>query len=337
MTEPVLTKEGQRTLDSILNTRAPITRQEWKKRILRILSLLMNEQGCQEAGSELVIEAAEMTLGKASGPILYRMRDPNGFKKQFLERYYNLEAYYAGPYEVKRWDTMPSKPAKRPDRMKVIAFCASPRKGGNTDVLVDEALRGAKDSGAKGEKIMLQKLNLRFCIGCRKCKEPGFERICAQKDDMTDIYQKIKDSDAIIIGFPIYTWRECAQLATFLDRWDCFSKPKPAITSANVLTKEQGGKKFEYELPIFSPLLEPPRRALVIGTWGYANVDTYEDVMERIMTTLNQHNIETVEAISACGFVGMLRGLDDKGKAIITRFPNELEKAYQAGKSLVTG
>ena len=47
--------------------------------------------------------------------------------------------------------------------------------------------------------------------------------------------------------------------------------------------------------------------------------------------------IETVELLSACGFGGMLRGLDNERKGIILRFPKELEKAYQAGKSLVTG
>jgi len=60
MIQPVLTKEGQEVLDNILNMRLPILREGRKKKYYRNLSLLMNEQGCKEAGKELVIEAARM-------------------------------------------------------------------------------------------------------------------------------------------------------------------------------------------------------------------------------------------------------------------------------------
>ena len=69
---------------------------------------------------------------------------------------------------------------------------------------------------------MLQKIKLGYCIGCRKCKDKGYEGMCTVKDDMTPLYQKIMDADAVIIGFPIYTGRECAQLSTFMDRWGLF-------------------------------------------------------------------------------------------------------------------
>lgn len=313
MIEPVLTKEGQETLDTIISIRPSIMREGWKKKISRIISFLMNEQGGQEAGRGLVIEAAKIVTPKIFDPFFHMMEDRDKFRRLTIDAYVDMEAYDAVPKLVKRWKSTARKPAKRPEEMKVIAFCASPRKGGNTDVLIDEALRGVKDAGAKGEKIRLQSLKLGFCLGCRKCKEPGFERICAVKDDMSDIYQKIMDSDAIIIGFPVYTGRECAQLSTFFDRWDCF-------------------ERFEH-----SSILKPGRRAMVIGTWGYAYDDTYDEVMETVMMVLNLHKIETVEALSACGFAGMLHGFDDKKKAIISRYPKELEKAYQAGKSLVFG
>ena len=313
MIEPVLTKEGQKILYPILNMRPPILRERRKEKYFRILSLLMNERGVKEAGGELVMEAIGIVESKMFDPFFLMMEDPAKHKRLYSDTWVDIEAYNARPRQVRRWDTVPSKPAKRPEEMKVIAFCASPRKGGNTEVLIDEALRGAEDVGAKAEKIMLQNMNIGYCIGCRKCKEPDFESICAVKDDMSDIYQKIIDSDAIIIGFPIYTGRESAQLATFLDRWDCFAR---------------FGMKG---------MLEPGRRALVIGTWGAPYVDTFDHVIEWIITVINGHRVETVEAISACGFEGMLHGFDDKGKAIITKYPEELEKAYQAGKSLVTG
>ncbi|MFC2032484.1 flavodoxin family protein [Chloroflexota bacterium] len=337
MTELVLTKEGQENLDNILRTRAPITRQDWKRRILRVLSLLINEQGCKEAGKDMVIEAAEMVLGKSHSPIFPKLRDPDGYKKRFLARYYDINTYYAGPYELRRWDKLPGKPAKRPEEMKVLAICGSPRKGGNTEALIDEALRAASDAGAKVEKIRLQELNMKYCLGCRKCKEPGFEPICAIKDDMVEVFQKVLDADALIIGFPVYQWRESSQMATFIDRIESFHRTKPNLASSSASPEGQRGKEFQHVLSMYSTLIEPVKRALVIATWGYPYVDAYDDMMERVMTTLSQYNIETVEAISACGFLGILRGLDEDKKAIILRFPKEMEKAYRAGNSLVTG
>jgi multimeric flavodoxin WrbA len=129
---------------------------------------------------------------------------------------------------------------------------------------------------------------------------------------MTQIYQKTIDSDAIIIGFPIYTGRECAQLSTFMDRWDCF-------------------KRFK-----FGAMLRPGKVALVIGTWGYAYDDTYDHIIENIMVILKLHKVETVEALSACGFEGILHGLDEQSRGVIAKFPKELKKAYDAGMSLVS-
>ena len=312
MTEPVLTKEGQEALDKFLNMRAPITREERKGKISRTLSLLMNEQGCKEAGKELVIEAMRMTFTKGYDPFFHMIEDPAKFKKLSVDPRNDMDAYNAVPIQVRRWEYPDIKPTKRPDEMQVLAICASPRKGGNTDALMDEALRGATDAGATVEKIMLQKLKVNPCLACQRCKQPDFEGFCAQKDDMPGIIQKMIDSDAIILGFPIYSGRECAQLAAFFDRWYCFE-----------------GRKLEQ--------LEQTRRALVIGVWGYPYVDTYDFVISSIIDVLNLFRFITVEALSACGFEGMLHGLDENRKAIILRFPKELEKAYQAGKSLVAG
>ena len=307
MTELTLTKEGQEVLDEIVNTRPPIVRESRKQKYLRMLSFLMNEQGLKQADRGLVIEAITMVESKALDPIFLRWEDPAKFKRLLVDPRTDVEACYALPVEVKRWDCPPVPAGKRPEEMKVLAFCASPRKGGNTEVLIDEAIRGVQDAGAKVEKFVLQKMKIGYCIQCTQCNLPGFEGFCPQKDDLSDIYPKIVDSDAIIIGFPIYTARECAQLATFMDRWRCVGK------------------------------VEPSRRAMVIGTWGYPAIDTYDHMIERLISILHLHGFETVEALSACGFSGKLGGFDENRKAMVLRFPKELEKAYQAGKSLVTG
>ncbi len=307
MTELTLTKEGQEILNEIVNTRPLIIRESRKQKYLRMLSFLMNEQGLKQADRGLVIEAIRMIESKALDPVFMRWEDPAKFKRLLVDPATDVKACYTLPVEVKRWDRPPVPAGKRPEEMKVLAFCASPRKGGNTEVLMDEAIRGAQDAGAKVEKFMLQKMKIGYCIQCTQCNLPGFEGFCPQKDAMADIYPKIVDSDAIIIGFPIYMSRENAQLATFMDRWRCVSN------------------------------VEPTRRAMVIGTWGYPATDTYDHKIENIISILYRNGFETVEALSACGFSGKLGGFDEKRKAMVLRFPKELEKAYQAGKSLVMG
>jgi multimeric flavodoxin WrbA len=311
MMEPVLTEEAQEIWDTVLSISLSFKRETTKGKYIRILSLLMQEQDVKEAGKELVIEAIRMVEGKRfDNHVFRRIEDPATYKRLVIDPKTDLDAYFALPIQVKRWDIPSSKPTKSPKEMKVIAVNGSPRRGGNGDVLIDEALRGAEDAGASVEKIMLQKIKLNFCISCYKCEQPGWAGFCSQKDDVNGVFQKMAYSDAIIIGFPVYMGRESGQLCIFFDRWYCLS----------------GGK------------LGAGKRGMVIGTYGSPFVDSfYDSVIEKVMFILVNFGIEPIEVLSACGFVGVLGGLDDKGKAMILRFPKELEKAYQAGKSLVTG
>ncbi len=100
--------------------------------------------------------------------------------------------------------------------MKVLGIMGSPRVGGNSDILLDEALAGAKNTGADIEKIILNKLKISGCHDCKKCNETG---ICVIKDDMPGIHKKILESDAIIHSCPVYFWAMTAQMKAYLDRW----------------------------------------------------------------------------------------------------------------------
>ena len=109
--------------------------------------------------------------------------------------------------------------------MKIFAVVGSPRKNGNTDILVDEVLRGAKDVGASTEKIFINDLNIKPCqASCSDyCKKEGSCRI---QDDMSGLYDRLYDSDVIILGTPVYWWGPSAQLKAFIDRWYAFSHPE---------------------------------------------------------------------------------------------------------------
>ena len=173
MTEPVLTKEGQEILDEMLNKRPPIMRKSRNEKYLRSLGLLMNERGLKQADRELAIEAVKMVESKGIEPTFMMWEDPTKFKRLLVDPQNDLEAYFALPIQVKRWERPPVPPTKPPEGMKVLAFYTSPRKNGNTDVLIDEAVRGVEDAGAKVEKFMLPKMKINYCVGCRRCREKG--------------------------------------------------------------------------------------------------------------------------------------------------------------------
>jgi multimeric flavodoxin WrbA len=103
--------------------------------------------------------------------------------------------------------------------MKVLGVLGSPRVGGNSDILLDQALAGAKDAGAEVEKIILSQKKISGCMDCKKCNDTG---VCTIKDDMPEIHRKILEADAIIHSVPVYFWSMTAHMKAYLDRWCAF-------------------------------------------------------------------------------------------------------------------
>jgi multimeric flavodoxin WrbA len=106
---------------------------------------------------------------------------------------------------------------------KVLGVCGSPRKNGNTDILVSRILEGAEEAGAKTESIFLKKLKIKECNGCHTCWK-GKE--CSKKDDMNGLYRKIGESDVIIFGTPVYWYGPTAIMKGFVDRFVYFNCPE---------------------------------------------------------------------------------------------------------------
>jgi len=100
--------------------------------------------------------------------------------------------------------------------MKILALIGSPRKGGNTDVLVDQILKGSESKGHLTEKLYLYDYEIASCIDCRKCKKES--NTCALKDDMLRIYGKLQDADIIIFGTPVYWYGPSAKMKLLIDR-----------------------------------------------------------------------------------------------------------------------
>lgn len=106
--------------------------------------------------------------------------------------------------------------------MKILAVSCSPREKGNTEILLNEALAGAKKEGAEVELFSVAGKTIGPCIACNSCREEG---ICPQKDDMQPLYKKMLAADGIIYGTPIYFYNMTAQCKIVMDRSIALNHP----------------------------------------------------------------------------------------------------------------
>ncbi len=98
---------------------------------------------------------------------------------------------------------------------KVIIISSSPRKGGNSECLVNEFERGAVESGNSVEKVYLYDKKISFCKGCFGCLNTNK---CVIQDDAIEIAQKMLTSDVVVFATPVYYYSVSGQLKTMLDR-----------------------------------------------------------------------------------------------------------------------
>jgi len=104
--------------------------------------------------------------------------------------------------------------------MKVIGINGSPRRKWNTATLIKETLKGAKSEGAETELINLYDLNYKGCKSCFACKTKDSKSYgrCNIKDDLTEVFERIEDADALILGSPIYFGVVTGEMRSFMER-----------------------------------------------------------------------------------------------------------------------
>jgi len=117
----------------------------------------------------------------------------------------------------------------------ILGVVGSPRRNGNTHVLVSRILRGARSEGANTETIFLKGLHISQCDGCYECWKG--RHVCSKADDMREVYPRILGADAIVLGTPVYWFGPTAIMKGFIDRFTYFGCPanrkrirnKPAV------------------------------------------------------------------------------------------------------------
>jgi multimeric flavodoxin WrbA len=106
---------------------------------------------------------------------------------------------------------------------KIIALLGSPRLSGNTAKLLEEAIRGASDAGCEVEKIEVTTLEFSSCREIFYCRE---HETCAMKDDITEIYEKFRNIDGVILATPVMTMGIPGRLKSFMDRFQVYFMAK---------------------------------------------------------------------------------------------------------------
>jgi len=191
-------------------------------------------------------------------------------------------------------------------KIKVLGIAGSPRRGGNTDLLLDEALRGAKEAGAEVEKIYARDYKITPCIECNSCFKQGE---CIIKDEMHQIYPKLLEADRIIFASPIFFMGITGWAKALIDRCQAL-----------------WAKKYILKEPLVEPERKSQRKGIFISVGGTKGKSLFEGATRTIKTFFDAIDVT---------YSGELfyRSIDDKGE--IKEHPTALQEAYEAGRKLV--
>ena len=125
--------------------------------------------------------------------------------------------------------------------MKILALYGSPRKDGNTDILLDEFLRGAESAGATVTKKYLRDMHIQPCTECGLCDESGE---CIYDDDYQAVFNMIPDIDIMIVASPIFFYGVPAIVKAFIDRSQQFWIGKYKLDTCKDVSDENRKKGY---------------------------------------------------------------------------------------------
>ncbi len=112
--------------------------------------------------------------------------------------------------------------------MKILGLSCSPRKSGNTELLLAQALEAAAGEGAETELFLTAGREIKPCDGCSSCRKTG---VCHIDDDMQTVYKKMVGADGIIFGTPVYFYSLTGQAKCLIDRTFALSRPENSLAN----------------------------------------------------------------------------------------------------------
>jgi multimeric flavodoxin WrbA len=186
--------------------------------------------------------------------------------------------------------------------LKVLGIMGSPRIQGNTDLLLDEALKGARSKGAEIEKITVSNLKISPCREIYACLNDGR---CPLHDDMDNIYSRLLSADVIIIATPIFFYTVSAQLMPLISRCQALWARKYVLKNLDI----------------------PVKKGAFIAVGATKGAKLFEGPKLTISYFFKAINAEYTEEL-------LVRGVDKKGE--IKDHPDYLAASYEMGKKLVS-
>ena len=187
------------------------------------------------------------------------------------------------------------------EEIRVLGLATSPREKGNTAILLDAALEGARNEGARVERIDAAQIKINPCLACNACFKEGK---CVQNDDMQKLYPFLESYEYIIIAAPIFSMGLCAQAKALIDRLQCFWARK------YILKKRSTGRDTEKS------------RGLWISTAGSELERVFDGARPTISYFFAMLEIKKHESLT-------FRGVDEAGA--ILSVPGALEAARVLG------
>ena len=186
--------------------------------------------------------------------------------------------------------------------MRVLAIMGSPRIKGNTDLLLEEVLKGAEGEGAQVEKLVVDKLSISPCKEYNGCLRDGN---CVIRDDMDDIYPKLLEADVVVVASPMFFYGVSSQLKALIDRCQ-------ALWARRYVLKQEPR--------------DSGRKGAFIGVGATKGEKLFEGSILTLKYFFQAIGVEYADDL-------LIRGVDKKGE--IKEHPTALADAFELGKRLV--
>jgi multimeric flavodoxin WrbA len=187
--------------------------------------------------------------------------------------------------------------------VRVLGLAGSPRRGGNTDLLLAEVMKGAAAEGAEVKTIVLNDLKISPCQHCDACFEAG---VCKVKDDMQMVYKELERADRIVLASPVQFMGVSAQAKAMIDRCQAL-----------------WARKYILKRP---PLGDRrPRKGLFIAVGGMKLANLFEPSLATVKALFKVIDVDYAGDL-------LFRGVDEKGA--IKKHPTALKQAFLAGQKL---
>jgi multimeric flavodoxin WrbA len=139
--------------------------------------------------------------------------------------------------------------------MKAIAICGSPRKEGNTEILLQRCLSVLKARGIQTELVRLAGKEIKPCRACNVCTEKKDKKCAIKNDDFHEVFEKMLAADIIVVGSPVYFGSATPQIMALLDRAGYVGRFNGNLFSRKlggpIVVARRAGQNFTYAQLLF--------------------------------------------------------------------------------------